>query len=322
VKQILKRQLIRLNHFHKHYYDKLPKLVILLYHKVLPTMEQNPDGTIISLKTFDKQIKYLAKKYSIISLTDAISQCDLGKAKSKIQVVITFDDGTKNNYQYVFPLLKSMGIQATFFLPVDYIGSQEIIWDWKLVKTINSIKKNFELVNDESNINLKRQNYRNQRIFIREVISQLKRVPPNKRKILIDSIYNKIGEHPYLFNFDKCMNWNEIRDMQYNGMDIGSHGCSHSSLGQIPFNDAINEIVLSKKIIEKEIGVPCFHFSFPYGANEDINYQLIKCVKKSGYKGCLLNIHGYNHIEQSTLAFKRVIVYEHTNLKYLLSSYV
>ena len=118
------------------------------------------------------------------------------------------------------------------------------------------------------------------------------------------------------------MNWNEIRDMQYNGMDIGSHGCSHSSLGQIPFNDAINEIVLSKKIIEKEIGVPCFHFSFPYGANEDINYQLIKCVKKSGYKGCLLNIHGYNHIEQSTLAFKRVIVYEHTNLKYLLSSYV
>ncbi len=48
-----------------------------------------------------------------------------------VELVITFDDGEQNLYQYAFPLLKKYSMKAVIFLITDYVG-QLNSWDFTL----------------------------------------------------------------------------------------------------------------------------------------------------------------------------------------------
>ena len=96
-------------------------LVVLNYHSVT----DNRDLPLsIKVKEFERQISYLKKKgYLGLSLEEAIKY-DTNSIDRKI-VALTFDDGYKDNYENVFPILKKYGFSATVFLISDYIGSKK-----------------------------------------------------------------------------------------------------------------------------------------------------------------------------------------------------
>ena len=97
-------------------------LIVFMYHHIKPACE-NAEGEdlafTITPEIFEKQVKYLlSKKYTFIGLEDLTS----GK-KIKNPVMITFDDGYIDNYNYVFPILKKYGIKAVIFLIATEIGN-------------------------------------------------------------------------------------------------------------------------------------------------------------------------------------------------------
>jgi len=102
--------------------DPLPKLLILVYHRILPEVTSDPFHMVVKLKTFIKQIDQLARNYPTISLSKAIEQCRIGQSKAKIQIILTFDDGYADIYDLVFPVLKKKGLTGIIFLPTNYVG--------------------------------------------------------------------------------------------------------------------------------------------------------------------------------------------------------
>lgn len=95
--------------------DRIP---VLLYHSV------DTSGSDISItpREFKAQMEYLKfSEYRTISLMEYMHylQTD-GKSHPK-EVVLTFDDGFKNNYSEVFPVLREYGFTATIFLATNYI---------------------------------------------------------------------------------------------------------------------------------------------------------------------------------------------------------
>jgi peptidoglycan/xylan/chitin deacetylase (PgdA/CDA1 family) len=90
------------------------KLTVLAYHGV-EDYPLNDDIFTVTTKQFEEQMRYLKEKYEVISISDAI--------KMKIQpddsidyVIITFDDGYRNNYHNAVPILQKYGLNACFFL--------------------------------------------------------------------------------------------------------------------------------------------------------------------------------------------------------------
>jgi len=97
-------------------------LPVAMYHSVQPAV---PDGNrlIVSAKTFDRQMQFLKKnRYSVLSLEYAAALIEQKKSMPPRAIVLTFDDGNADNYEYAFPVLKKYGLPATIFLVVSDIG--------------------------------------------------------------------------------------------------------------------------------------------------------------------------------------------------------
>jgi len=95
---------------------------IIMYHYV--HYGANPDDKlVVTPEAFQRQMRFLKEhRYNVISLeTLAV----LIKEKRKIPartIAITIDDGHKDNYSYIFPVLKKYNLPATMFVIVNEIG--------------------------------------------------------------------------------------------------------------------------------------------------------------------------------------------------------
>lgn len=105
---------------------------ILVYHSIAPDSHKKEAGTNLSLKnhyrvlpeTFESQMRYLKDNgYTTITLGVLIADINAEKKISGKEVVLTFDDGWKNQYTYAVPILEKYGFTATFGIISNNVGS-------------------------------------------------------------------------------------------------------------------------------------------------------------------------------------------------------
>jgi len=93
------------------------KAVILGYHRVGPNCG---DGLSVTPDVFAMQMRYLSTHCNLMHLRDVADILKAGGTIPHRTCVVTFDDGTLDNYEVAFPILKQFSIPATFFV----IGDQ------------------------------------------------------------------------------------------------------------------------------------------------------------------------------------------------------
>ena len=104
---------------------------ILTYHHVgIPSGIKWRLNTI-SEKSFDYQMSFMKRHgFNVISFDDLVEGIKKGHLFSRNTVVLQFDDGYEDNYQYAFPILKKYELPAIVFLVSDKIGSPGFLtWD-------------------------------------------------------------------------------------------------------------------------------------------------------------------------------------------------
>jgi len=85
----------------------------------------------VTPENFDKQMHYMKNKgYNVISLGELVEGIKQQKKFAQKTVVITIDDGYKDNFTYAYPVLKKYGFPATIFVVSDYIGVKEDFMNW------------------------------------------------------------------------------------------------------------------------------------------------------------------------------------------------
>ncbi len=98
-------------------------LVILMYHKVNPDPRQGGLGLRVPPSKFDRQMKYLKTRgFTVLDMDSAFSHLRDGHPLPPKPVVITFDDGYRDNYDFAWPILKKYGFCATVYHVVNATG--------------------------------------------------------------------------------------------------------------------------------------------------------------------------------------------------------
>ncbi len=96
------------------------QLPILMYHSVL----KNPQRTgkyVITPSKLEEDIIYLKNNgYESVSLKQVVKYVYQGEPLPEKPILITFDDGMYNNYEYVLPILKKHNAYAVFAVVGSY----------------------------------------------------------------------------------------------------------------------------------------------------------------------------------------------------------
>ncbi|EYE87550.1 polysaccharide deacetylase [Fervidicella metallireducens AeB] len=104
---------------------------VLTYHRVnYETI--NTSVPTLTPEEFDKQMSYLKKHgYNTITAEDLYKYYNNKKVQlPKKSILITFDDGWKDNYENAYPILKKYNYKATIFLATGKIGTENFMtWD-------------------------------------------------------------------------------------------------------------------------------------------------------------------------------------------------
>ena len=172
------------------------RIFILMYHRVdykMPPLFEmcvRPD-------VFDEQIFLLKKHFEIVDLCD-LNKIEPDTNKKKDLVVITFDDGYRDNYIHAFPIIKKYNIPATIFLATDYINTDQLLWYDKLAWILymsSSIpdKKTLHKHNDLGEIYRDIEDFyypgaNSQSDVVRSIIAKLKNVPYKNRENILNSL--------------------------------------------------------------------------------------------------------------------------------------
>lgn len=109
--------------------------IILTYHTVEPPTDKK-EGVMqkkyhVFPDNFRAQMQYLKdNSYVPIPMKVYVSYLRHGGSIPKKSVVITFDDGWKNQYDYAYPILQEFGYPATFYIISGAIGAHPYMsWD-------------------------------------------------------------------------------------------------------------------------------------------------------------------------------------------------
>jgi peptidoglycan/xylan/chitin deacetylase (PgdA/CDA1 family) len=95
-----------------------------------------------------------------------------------------------------------------------------------------------------------------------------------------------MGSRTARFDGKKFMTWDEVRQIESLGIEIGSHTVSHPILHSLHRKDVEKELGVSKQAIEDQLGKSIRSFSYPYAFPEQDNSfrrQLRQCMNTAGY---------------------------------------
>lgn len=108
-----------------------PGVPVLNYHQV---EQKNGNPLTLWPDQFEAQMAYLAEEgYTTITIDEMMDALENGAPLPEKPVIITFDDGYADNYEYAYPILKKYGFKATIFLIYDFTNAYPNYLTWEQI---------------------------------------------------------------------------------------------------------------------------------------------------------------------------------------------
>ena len=276
----------------------------VMYHYVrdLPNTEFPEIRGILTSK-FEEQIIFLKKHFSFITVNDYAEFVQGKKILKPNSIMLTFDDGLKDHYTNVFPILKKHNIKATLYPLTNPITKKIVqpvqkvhflfakIGDDKFREEYNMIlKTDFGKFFDKYEVNDKEipgVNYRWDPPKVKNLKYMIGIMPDDLKNKILNKIFPLHFDDEKSFSEELYLNKEEIKEMSEDGQEFGSHTLSHPILSSLNEEMQKEEIYESKKIIEKILNKKINSFCYPYGK---YNETTLKLVKNASYtNGIIVN---------------------------------
>lgn len=189
----------------------------------------------------------------------------------------------KKNQEYMIP-------KVTFERQINYLKKKYRVISLK--EFVENLKKNNNMTSDYIAITFDDGYIDN---FL-EAVPVLKK---HNMPAIFFLVLGFIGKRYYL-------NWNEILKMQNDGFEFGYHTLSHPYLTKLSDDEARQEILVSKVMLEDKLGTKIRYFAYPYG---DFNEQIVQIVKDAGYEAAVAVIDGPCNPNTDSFLLNRKIIF-------------
>jgi len=228
------------------------KLILPFYHLVA---DESPIHVrnlyeAKSVKEFKDDLDFLLANYKAISLKELIEYTKGSKKITENVFHLTFDDGLKELYTVIAPILKEKNVPATFFICTDFIDNKSLFYRFKA-------------------------SILTEKYSAKGVLS----VPYQEAK-KIEELGNVLGadfesflekEQPYLTD-------NQIKELIAQGFTIGAHSQDHPLYNSISIEDQVAQTVKSVEELTNRFNLDYKVFSFPF-TDDGVSEEFFSRIK-------------------------------------------
>ena len=274
------------------------KLAIVMYHYVRPIADSRyPQIKGLELEYFKRQLEFLGQNFRFIDC-EALRAAVAGKKELPEQaVLLTFDDGYIDHYNYVFPLLRRLGIRGFFSMPGKILSERKLLD----VNKIHFILATADLNSTMEYLKGRLEYFRGREfdfpdfetlyaqyavasrfdpaevIFVKRILQTV--LPERLRNIIADELFKKcIPVSESAFVEELYMTDEQIHEMVRDGMEFGIHGYDHVWLGNLSpeamRKDLDRAVTFFKDILPQNGWGMCF----PYGSYNDDTLAYAKAL--------------------------------------------
>lgn len=273
------------------YSATVPRLKALAYHRVLPRIAEDDfayDLELVSAwqEEFDWQVGYLARHHQVITCRELAALIKSGRPVPRDAVIITFDDGYRDNHDIVLPILKRHGVPAVVFVATGYIDSSENYWYDQLVhRVLLTRTTRLPLESGTTAIEIG-GDLAHRRQAATAALRHLKTLPDHHRRETLERWRAILDvEESNLVGLNGPMTWSQVKAMSDAGIEIGSHSVSHPVLAKVSDDGQLNrELVTSKEVIEQHTGQEVIALAYPVGGSEAYCDRVIRVARSAGYR--------------------------------------
>lgn len=272
-------------------------VLVLNYHRVGDGNGSLFDRGLWSstAEAFADQVRFCKAHFDVIAPGDLRDVRARGQGR---YILITFDDGYRDNYEVAFPIIRSERIPATFFVATGFIDSPRVPWWDEIAWMVRTSKRRATNLPGWLGATV-RFDDPDREGAVRTLLQTYKRMPAAATDAYLNDIADATGSGRYdqQASGHWWMTWDMLRAMKASGMTIGGHTISHPVLARAPREIQRKEIEGCSQRLATELGEPMRYFSYPVGGPDAFDSITRECLQNVGVRYAFSYYAGYRGFE-------------------------
>jgi peptidoglycan/xylan/chitin deacetylase (PgdA/CDA1 family) len=213
--------------------------------------------TVPSIANFKSDLDFLCRRYRPLQIAELSQLPKLRQIKASTPAfILSFDDGLREVYDIVAPILRDKGVPAIFFLNSATIDNRRLMWRHKISLLIDRSKQQPGCVPPQIKLRSGES-----------VDTKLKALRFSDASI-IDEVasFFQVDFDDYLRRTAPYLTTSQILELSSAGFEFGAHSDNHPYLHEMAVEDQKKEIAASVEFIRR-LGLKCRCFAFPFHDN-------------------------------------------------------
>jgi peptidoglycan/xylan/chitin deacetylase (PgdA/CDA1 family) len=261
------------------------RLTIMIFHRVHRVADELADDP--DAARFEATLANVRRWFNVMPLDDAVAGLAAGTLPPRA-LAITFDDGYADNHDVALPILRRLGLTATFFVATGYLDGGAM-WNDRVIEAVRR-HRGASLDVASLGLRLPLDSAPARRAAIATLLPRLKYEPPARRDALADEVARAAGAAP---PHDIMMTSAQVRALSQAGMQIGAHTHRHPILACLPAAEASREIAQSRDRLQDIVQRPVRLFAYPNGRpGTDYSPENVSQVRALGFVAACTTAQG------------------------------
>jgi peptidoglycan/xylan/chitin deacetylase (PgdA/CDA1 family) len=270
-------------------------VIVVNYHLIAPESPKHITG-ILPNKTpaqFEQDLLFLKRHYNVVSYADVLVARNGGSPLPKRAMMISFDDGFRECYDHVMPLLLKHELPCTFFLITNSVDNRALAYPNRAALCLDATRSVDEKALSDAHAAIVSQKIESGKC--REDLFRTIRGLTIRDVSVLDALEAALGidTAAYLSEHSPYLTLDQIQKMRKDGFAFGAHTKTHPQLWLVDEDRLETELAESCKAVCSITGETTAPFAFPYRSNGISRDRLAAIRERHPQIGLLFDTHGY-----------------------------
>jgi peptidoglycan/xylan/chitin deacetylase (PgdA/CDA1 family) len=229
----------------------------------------------------ERAIRWLKRRsYEFVSLDEARARL-VDRNFNKRFVVITLDDGYRDNKSFALPVFARHQVPYALYVPIDFADGKGNLW-WDVIEHVVAVNTTLEVEGHHLSCASVKEKYQAFAVLKRMLLDQPSQAAEAEFIVHLaarycpDAVAGARAE---------CMTWDEIREVAADPRaTIGAHTITHPLLAKAAEAQAVAELTQSRRVLEEKLQREIVHLSYPYGDAGAVGEREFRVAREAGYR--------------------------------------